>query len=297
MNQPAFLALKRRICFVSIVCASIFCFPFESFAQAAVGKGLMLDLDADKGVELDDSGRVVIWTNQVPGTTVKVFVPRDEGRPVAGSGRPGYQRDIAAINHHPTLVFREQELLNSDEDAFDHLITGSGYTFFCVLRPYSQEGKLKDVNSFFGNLRNGGNYEGIWGGLADDNRVWSGARNGITFGRWDDNNPFIVSAASLDTTHYYLVMGRMDAGTDSANVCLMVGGDTASYCRRVKVNPKADPSKLSIGQERDAIQHPGVESFDGEIARFLLYDRPLNTSEMRAVTDRLNARYRLATGR
>jgi len=48
-------------------------------------------------------------------------------------------------------------------------------------------------------------------------------------------------------------------------------------------NPKADASKLAIGQERDAIQHPGKESFDGEIARFLLWDRPLTDAELKAV--------------
>jgi hypothetical protein len=49
------------------------------------------------------------------------------------------------------------------------------------------------------------------------------------------------------------------------------------------VNPLADASKLAVGQERDAIQHPGKESFDGEIARFLLWNRPLTDAELKAV--------------
>lgn len=56
-----------------------------------------------------------------------------------------------------------------------------------------------------------------------------------------------------------------------------------SYVQKVKVNTSANSSKLSIGQERDAINHPGVESFDGEIARFLLYERPLSKNEMNSV--------------
>ena len=32
---------------------------------------------------------------------------------------------------------------------------------------------------------------------------------------------------------------------------------------------KKNSSRMAIGQERDAIEHPGKESFDGEIARFL----------------------------
>ena len=66
--------------------------------------------------------------------------------------------------------FRRQELVNHDEDAFDHLLTGSGYTWIAIMSVYKQVVQLKDVNSFFGNLKNGGMYEGIWGNVTDDNR-------------------------------------------------------------------------------------------------------------------------------
>ena len=39
-------------------------------------------------------------------------------------------------NGHNTIVFREDELINMQEDALDHLITGSGYTWFAVINPY-----------------------------------------------------------------------------------------------------------------------------------------------------------------
>ncbi|MEC3908241.1 hypothetical protein VOI54_14525 [Tamlana sp. 2201CG12-4] len=78
-------------------------------------------------------------------------------------------------------------MVNHNEDAFDHLITGNGYTWVSVMSVYEQQdGGLKDVNSFFGNLKNGDMYEGFWGGLTDDNRLWAGSRNAITIGRWDD---------------------------------------------------------------------------------------------------------------
>jgi len=246
-----------------------------------VQKSLVVDLNADSGVFVTDAGRVYRWENKATGTKAKFFDKRDEGRAIAGSGCPGYRRNIPEINGHDALVFHEQELLNDSEDAFDHLLTGTGYTFFCVIRPFTQTGKLKDVNSFFGNLRNGGMFEGLWGGFTDDNRVWAGARNGLTFGRWDANNPFICTSDTLSVDDYHLVMGRMDAGDDSAALYLMVNKwDTVTHTQKIKVNLLADASKLSIGQERDAIQHPGVESFDGEIARFLLYERPLDRREM-----------------
>jgi hypothetical protein len=52
-----------------------------------------------------------------------------------------------------------------------------------------------------------------------------------------------------------------------------------------------DASKMTVGQERDAIQHPGHESFDGEIARLLIWERPLNYKELTAAMSELQAAY------
>lgn len=269
--------------------------PDESTRQdPPVRRGLILDLDADRGIAVNDSGQVLSWENQSPCPQARSFTPQDEGRAIPGSGRPSLKKNRGALNGHNSVVFREQELLNRDEDAFDHLITGSGYTFFCVVAPYRQDGKLADVNSFFGNLRNGGLYEGIWGGFADDNRVWAAPRNGLTFGRWDANNPFLINDVPLEAGRYYVVMGRMAAGTDSALVELMINEwMPVRFSCRVKVNPNANASKMSIGQERDATQHPGVESFDGEMARFLLYERPLTEKEMKTTLKKLKKKYNI----
>src|SRR5690606_7674888 len=236
-----------------------------------VNKGLILDLDADRGVIHNPDMRGEKWMNQVKTFPVQVFEKTDEGRPVKGSGMPALKRNIPQLNGHNAVVFKQQELLARDEDAFDHLITGSGYTWFCVLKAGTQPGELKDENSFFGNLRNGGNYEGFWGGLTDDNRVWMGSRNGITFGRWDHNNPRVLSEQRLNQEDYYVLMGRMEAGTGKVMLSLYINDARNPVTTHpYPVNPAADASKLAIGQERDAVEHPGVESFVGEIARFLL---------------------------
>ncbi len=137
------------------------------------------------------------------------------------------------------------------------------------------------MNSFFGNLRNGGNFEGIWGNLTDDNRVWIGSRNGITFGRWDANNPMVVAPEPLRGNRYYVVSGRMGAGTGEVRIELFINGHTPVSARPFPVNPKANSSKLAIGRERDATNHPDVEAFDGELAKFLLYGRPLADDELK----------------
>jgi hypothetical protein len=176
--------------------------------------------------------------------------------------------------------FAAQELVCHDEKALDGVVRGDGCTWIAVLRPAVQaKGGLKDVNSFFGNLRNGAKYEGLWGCLDDDNTVWWGARNGLTFGRFDVNNPK-VAGPKLPAGKWVVVAGRLGAGTGEVIAELFVDQPKAVASAKFPVNPKADASKLCIGQERDAINHPGLESFDGSIRRFLLWNRPLTDEEL-----------------
>ena len=268
----------------------LFCVAAAAEAQV-VEKGLILDLDADKGVEVEDGDRVVKWTNQVAGFTAKDFLKRDKGRQEPGSGRPTLKKSVAAIGGHNTLIFKRQELVNHEEDAFDHLLTGSGYTWFAVISVHKQVVQLKDVNSFFGNLKNGGNYEGIWGNLTDDNRVWIGARNGITFGRWDHNNPMVLAPEPLKENQYHVVAGRMGAGTGEVQIEIFINKPQPVASKPFPVSPEANSSKLAIGQERDATNHPGKESFDGEIARFLVYERPLTDDELEKTLSHLKETY------
>ncbi len=64
--------------------------------------------------------------------------------------------------------------------------------------------------------------EGIWGNVTDHNRVWIGSRNGITFGRWDDNNPMVLADKPLNENKYYVVAGRMGSGTGEVQIELFV---------------------------------------------------------------------------
>jgi hypothetical protein len=241
-----------------------------------VREGLILDLDANRGVKVVD-GRVASWINQVD-WKVKAFIATRGANHEKGTGHPTLKENVAAIRGHNTVVFGRHELINSDEDAFDHLITGSGYTWFVVMSVYPQVSGLKDVNSFFGNLKNGGKYEGFWAGLKDDNTLWMGSRNGITFGRWDENNPQVLGP-KLQENCYYIVAGRMGAGTGKVTIELFVNESIPVASKPFPVNAQANSSKMAIGQERDATNHPGHESFDGDFARVLMWDRPLNSQE------------------
>jgi len=263
-------------------------------AQAQlIEEGLILDLDASRAVVVDDGDRVVKWTNQVAKFPAQDFVKQDLGRAEPGSGRPTLKKSIAAIGGRDAVVFRGQELINHDEDAFDHLLTGSGYTWFAVLSCHTQVVGLKDVNSFFGNLKNGGNYEGIWGNLTDDNKLWIGSRNGVTFGRWDQNNPMVLAQEPLEANRFYLLAGRMGAGTGDVRIEAFIDNPEPVAIQPFPVNPQANSSKFAIGQERDATNHPGQESFDGELARFLVYQRPLTQDEMSQTMEYLKKIYKI----
>ena len=264
--------------------------------------GLILDLDADKDVQLDQEGtRVESWRNQVPGAAADLFVKRDKGRKVPGSGMPSLKKNINAIGGHNALVFVQQELVNMDEDAFDELLTGKGYTWFAVISAYEQRKGKRDVNSFFGNLKNGSFYEGFWGNLMDDNRPWMGSRNGIKPAKgkptlWDEKlNPLVVGPTPLEKRRFYLIMGRMAAGQGSVGLDLYVNSSEPVASKMVPVNPKANASKMAVGQERDATNHPGVESYCGEMARLLIFERPLADGELARVATYLTETYTLDT--
>jgi hypothetical protein len=274
-------------------CVLLAWFHSLSIASSPPLESLVLDLDASKGVHLEDGNRVTAWTNQSRDPEARDFVKRDMGRQKPGSGRPTLRKKGTELNGKPSIIFRQQELVCFDEDTFDGLTTGKGHTWIAVMAVYDQRVGLKDVNSFFGNLRNGGKYEGLWVCLDDDNTLWCGGRNGITFGRFDKNNPKL-SGQKLLKNRFHLLAGRMGSGTGTVKTELYVGDSAKPYAEGTfLVNPKANPSLLTIGQERDAIQHPGKESFDGEIARLLIWERPLTDSELKTTFRVLKTTYNL----
>ena len=202
--------------------------------------GLIVDLDSDKGVTTEADHRVVAWENQGQ-------FAADVFKSTRADGRPSLREPIAALNGHHAIDFEKQELLNESEDAFDDLIRGSGYTWCAVIAPHEQIGTLQDVNSFFGNLRNGGNYEGFWARFNDDNTLWMGSRNGKTFGRWNSDNPKVLGP-KLEVKRFYVVAGRMGAGTGTVQIELFVNDSKPVASQPFPVNPKAGSSKMAIGQ-------------------------------------------------
>ena len=104
------------------------------------------------------------------------------------------------------------------------------------------------------------------------------------------NNPQLIGS-KLETVKFHLNAGRMGEGDGTAKLELFLNQAKSVSSIDFQVNQKANASRMTMGQERDAIPHPGQESFDGEIARFLIWDRPPGEDELAMVMELLRATY------
>ena len=225
-----------------------------SFAAEIPTAGLLVDLDPAKNITLDAQGRVTAWKSQAGPAEARDFVGQPKGRTEPTSGLPSVVKEPRAA-----LSFRQQELVCHDEAAFDGLIRGSGCTWVAVIRVYPQRVGLKDVNSFFGNLRNGQKYEGLWGCLDDDNTVWWGARNGLTFGRFDVNNPKLVGP-KLEEGRFHFLAGRMGAGQAEAKLEFFVNDLKPCATAQFPINPPGRrlETRDRPGAGRDPASRQGI---------------------------------------
>ena len=105
---------------IILICIHSMNAPCQS--PLSIENGLILDLDADQGIELADKNRVTKWINQVKDFQAREFLAQDTGRTSAGSGRPTLIFNNPKIGGHNSLQFKRQELVNHEEDAFDQLI-------------------------------------------------------------------------------------------------------------------------------------------------------------------------------
>ena len=72
-----------------------------------VRKGLVLDLDADRGVKVVD-GRVSSWHNQAD-SKAKEFVATRDASHKKGTGHPVLKERVSAIGGHNAVAFKRQE--------------------------------------------------------------------------------------------------------------------------------------------------------------------------------------------
>ena len=305
---------NSRHTFVTVLLAAALASPFvlfssRAYSQELILENLALDLNADTGLTIEDDNMVTTWANQAPNPKAVNFHSTEEGRTKTivtqkelGTGRPTLLKNVGEINGHSSLVFRSDELINDNDEAFHGMMTGGGYTWFAVIKPYEQTGPGKInsgyPNAFFGCLRNtakpqleGGQYAGFWGSFYPDGRVYMGSRNGTSVKVRDGINTPEIAAPAPSVNQWHVIMGRQGSGKGEVLLELFV--DDPSKAANSGKYPVADvePSRMAIGTERNAINHQGKESFDGELARLLMYGTALDQEEMKEVHDYLRTLY------
>ncbi len=281
--------------------ASVVVFSSASFSQELRQDDLVLDLNADHGVTIEDGRMVTAWRNQAPNPKALDFNSTEEGRTQTiisqeepGTGRPTLRWASPEINGHNSLIFREDELINDNDEAFHGMMTGKGYTWFAVIKPYEQRGPGKInsnyPNAFFGCLRSSGlpqketgQYAGFWGSFYPDGRVYMGSRNGLNEKVRDGVNTPEVAGPPPAPNEWHIIMGRQGSGQGVVQLELFVNDPTEVDNSSNFPVGNVEPSRMAIGTERNAINHQGKESFDGELARLLMYETALDQQQMKQI--------------
>ena len=248
-----------------IALLAAFSLPFVVFSQLGNAQitttGLIQDLDADVGVATSGSS-VTSWANQGTGGD---SVSTNNGSPQLITG---------AVNGHNAISFTADRMAGTSTTAFDANVSGSGYTWFAVVNPDRNPGAK---NQIFGTLINGSPYNGQTAGIGNpSNSPYAMYRAG--------SDQFTTGASqNLDRGGYHVLAGRLAAGTGSQLQEVFVNGVmTADGFGNINVSGSASAGQLTIGAERAG----GGERYDGDIARILIYDRPLTSTEL---SDTFNA--------
>ncbi len=244
------------------------CVAFTSSpAKAIVTSGLIQDLNADLGVTTSGPTNVTDWANQAAGGGDNVSI---------NAGSP--QLVTGAVNGHNAIAFTNDRMAGTSETAFDGIMQGSGHTWFAVVRaPNNPGGK----NAVFGTLLNNSPWTGVVAHIGGSNaRYMTRPANGDVFANGTTN---------IADGGFHVIGGRLAAGTGSQLAELFVDDPTAEATAMPSINAGTNSSQFTVGAERAG----GNERVDADIARILIYDRPLTDAEFHQTGDSLSQTYGL----
>ena len=255
------------------------CLSAASADAVPVTSGLIQDLDAEVGVTRSGND-VTAWANQ---GSAGDDVSTNKGTPQFVSN--------ATPNGQSAISFFQQRMAGGDHNAFTSLLSGTGYTWFVVMDPDAQDG---GSNNIFGALNNNPgtgfiNFNGFAVGLDANSALRMLERdlptNEITLGQ----------TAGLDNLGWVIAAGRLAAGTGAVAQEVFLNSATADGTSSVNISGSPGiyqlTSALTLGAERSN----GRESFDGDVARILIYDRELTDAELEQVGYSLSQTYGIPT--
>lgn len=233
-----------------------------------VTAGLIEDLDADVGAS------ATAWVNQVSG-----------GDDVALSA--GTVTLVGnAVNGHAAMSFPGSARMSGDStSAFASLVGGNGFTWFVVVQSGVQRmtGAL-DKNQVFGTIRTNGVNGGLTAGVDRASHPYAMAR---------PQNMDNLAQSTVDISGTWAIFaGTLEAGSGARTVAVRVNGSAISAMTGATVPASPAPTgALAIGAEHTG----GTEFWTGQVARILIYDRPLTALELSETGRALAARYAIAT--
>lgn len=253
--------------------------------------------------------------------------PSPQGRPAFKANQINGRPSLAFWGNPANGAKTGDDLINMDgPDVYDKLIQGAGYTWIAVIKPYAQVSLVgnddagRDINILFGNLKNGDagkcQYCGVWAGISTSTDrpdfFWAGNRGDDDFtagapyegqpystngtGHYrSDGNPH-VHAGPLALEKWAMVGARMGSGAGDVWIETFMGKSRAILAKKPwrvypAYGPDEDADMMAIATERDAANHVGLESYDGEFARLLIWERPLGDVELQRALDALDSVY------
>ncbi|MCF7674780.1 MAG: hypothetical protein K9M97_05510, partial [Akkermansiaceae bacterium] len=215
---------------------------------------LIEDLDADIGV-VESGGNVASWANQTPSGGDDVSP--NAGTPTLVAGPNG---------HHAVRIGQGVKLVGDDPAAFDSLANGGGYTWFIVIDAGTQDQPTN--NRVFGTLRNASPWPGVMACVGSNNLASTNTRS-------DGGDQWSFGTTDV-SSGWHIVAGRLGAGTGTVSQALYTDGGVPEHIISSTISPGADSGALTVGAERTG----GAEYFDGDVARILIYQRPLSDDEL-----------------
>lgn len=260
------LSMLRSAIAVALVTAGI-----APSSAAVVSLNLIQDLNANLGVG-GTASAVTDWANQATG-----------GDNVATNA--GTIEVVPGPNGHSALRFQQGDRMAGTSDtAFDAVMQGNGHTWFAVVNAGPQNHTAK--NAIFGTLLNAGPFSGMIAHVAND----GGANvTGNVILRPSTTDISARATTNINDGGFHILAGTLSAGTGAQQQQIFIDGSAAEASAALNILGTTDSGPIAIGAERTG----GGEHIDADIARILIYDRPLTLAEFNQTGSDLAATYGL----
>ena len=159
-------------------------------------------------------------------------------------------------------------MVGDDMDAFDSIMQGNGNTWFAVVRPeVGLNGGRK--NAIIGTLTNSNPFSGFVAHVSNNTTPAYMVRPA-------SSDVFVDGTTDVNDGNWHILAGRLASGTGVQTAEIFVNGPEAEGSAMPNIQDTSDSDPLTVGAERTG----GGENYVGDIARILIYDRPLSDSEL-----------------